>query len=510
MFLDLDQVARLLHKRLVAVVQSEKPFGYPSDAPFNPPEVYPEYMFRESGVDPGNHVYPAVRRALRLMGLDAMNFGSPAWNPIGNIVGTGATVIVKVNFVKHFHPDGDRAVVDHMLTHPAVIRPVIDYALRAVGMNGQVLIVDTPLQKADVARILELTQMDRVLDFYRIEGKPVRFIDMRDERLIMDPVTDQVAQTKKLPGDPNGSVVVRMDKESAFAELDGGDPVYHTLADHSYDHLDPYTNAKGLTNLHHNPERHEYRIGRTFLLADAIISVPKLKTHKKAGVTLNLKSAIGITVGKEYMPHHRPGSPPVGDAFPTPPPRQFLKSRRRRVTILEMKRIVNMVPGGKRVFGVIRWIIRGILKIRPQEWPQYIEHGDWYGNDTIWRTIVDLNKILLYCDNNGVLRSEPQRAYLSVIDGIIGHQGEGPMTGYGKDSGVIIGGFAPLTVDVVAARVMGFDPARIPQLRYSDKKYFLGYNCDDNIEITTGGSLANLPTLNFVPPKGWLGHVELS
>jgi len=46
-----------------------------------------------------------------------------------------------------------------------------------------------------------------------------------------------------------------------------------------------------------------------------------------------------------------------------------------------------------------------------------INDGNWYGNDTIWRTILDLNKVLAYTDKNGVLRDRPQRAQSAAPGG---------------------------------------------------------------------------------------------
>jgi uncharacterized protein (DUF362 family) len=501
---ELARVSSRLHGPVVAVCKQGGTPSYPSRSPYPPPQIYPEYQFPQSSVtDENNKVYPAVREVLRLMGLDKEKFGSPDWNPIGDISRPGATIVLKVNFVKHFHPDGDEAVVNHMLTHPSVIRPVLDYVLRAVGRAGRVFIVDTPLQKADMKRIFGLLQIPEMLDFYRRQGYSVRFLDLRDERLVVDEVYNRVLSVVKLEGDPEGTVTVRLGKNSSFADLDAMDPVYHTLADNSYDHYDPLCMERGLTNLHHNRQGHEYRIGRTFLLADAVISIPKLKTHKKAGVTLNLKNMIGMVAGKDYMPHHRPGNPPLGDACPVSPPRELVHLRRNRIKI---KQVMSRLPGGNSLITAIRWALRDLLKIPGPRW-DYLENGDWYGNDTIWRTIIDLNKILLYCDRDGTLQPTPQRAYLSIIDGIIGHQGDGPMNGHARPCGAIIGGFAPLTVDAVAARMMGFEPAHIRQLGYHDPRFFLGDAGVDAAELQLG-ELDALPVFDFVPPKGWKDHIE--
>ncbi len=62
----------------------------------------------------------------------------------------------------------------------------------------------------------------------------------------------------------------------------------------------------------HNERHHIYSVPNTVLNADVVISVAKLKTHRKGGVTLSLKNAVGITNEKRGLPHHRAGSPRLG------------------------------------------------------------------------------------------------------------------------------------------------------------------------------------------------------
>ena len=62
----------------------------------------------------------------------------------------------------------------------------------------------------------------------------------------------------------------------------------------------------------HAPGRHQYLIARDVLDADVIINLPKLKTHKKAGITCALKNLIGINGNKEFLPHHRVGGAGAG------------------------------------------------------------------------------------------------------------------------------------------------------------------------------------------------------
>jgi uncharacterized protein (DUF362 family) len=55
----------------------------------------------------------------------------------------------------------------------------------------------------------------------------------------------------------------------------------------------------------HHPGVHQYLVAKEVIEADIIINLPKLKTHRKAGVTCALKNLIGINGNKEYLPHHR-------------------------------------------------------------------------------------------------------------------------------------------------------------------------------------------------------------
>ncbi|SFB14023.1 hypothetical protein SAMN05216587_11543 [Selenomonas ruminantium] len=49
-------------------------------------------------------------------------------------------------------------------------------------------------------------------------------------------------------------------------------------------------------------------------------------------------------------------------------------------------------------------------------------NGSWYGNDTIWRTIADLNHILYYANKEGKLQEKRQRKVLIVADMIQGRR----------------------------------------------------------------------------------------
>lgn len=59
---------------------------------------------------------------------------------------------------------------------------------------------------------------------------------------------------------------------------------------------------------------------------------------------------------------------------------------------------------------------------------------------------------------------------LAIIDGTVGMEGMGPAYGRTKKMGIILIGNNPLSTDAVAARLMGFDPEKIPHLKLSAEK----------------------------------------
>jgi uncharacterized protein (DUF362 family) len=126
----------------------------------------------------------------------------------------------------------------------------------------------------------------------------------------------------------------------------------------------------------------------TLYNADLIVSLPKLKTHHWAGVTLSLKNMFGV------------------------------------------------IPGS--VYG----------------WPKNILH--WQG---IHNSILDINSSL------------PVRQF-AIVDGIVGMEGNGPLQGQAKNSGVLIFGQDLVAVDATAARLMKIEPTKIKYLAEAGE--FLG------------------------------------
>jgi len=56
------------------------------------------------------------------------------------------------------------------------------------------------------------------------------------------------------------------------------------------------------------------------------------------------------------------------------------------------------------------------------------------------------------------------RPHLAIVDGIIGMEGDGPIMGTPKASGVLVMGTNLPAVDATCTRLMGFDPWRVAYL----------------------------------------------
>src|SRR5207249_1111776 len=103
-----------------------------------------------------------------------------------------------------------------------------------------------------------------------------------------------------------------------------------------------------------------------------------------------------------------------------------------------------------------------------------IRNGNWWGNDTVWRMCLDLNKIAAYGDADGHLRDgmRPKR-HIALVDGILAGEGRGPMNPDPVAAGIVVFGQTPAAVDAACAYLIGFDPERIPLVRESFRCKFL-------------------------------------
>jgi uncharacterized protein (DUF362 family) len=477
------------------------PKGYDTPAPFCPGTAWPEYQRVASVLgDHANEVYQAVRESFQLLGCDSAHYGSPDWNPLGGWIRPGDTVVLKPNFVRDFR-ESSADTADCVITHGAIIRAVLDYAYLALGGRGRVIIADAPQNDADFSAIKRITRLDAIVDFYRRHvGFPVEVYDLRPEAAIK--VDGVIIGHRELLGDPEGYVKVNLGPHSAFSAIEH---LCGKLYGAEYDRRELVS--------HHTHGVHEYLIAKTILNADCVISLPKLKTHKKTGVTVNMKNLVGINGNKNWLPHHREGTPAEGgDQFNDS---SFLR-RSERLAVALFKRSFPML-------GALRGTVAGPIKALGKSLfgdtnVDTVRSGNWFGNDTTWRMAVDLNRILHYADRDGTLHKQPMRRFLSVVDGIVGGEGNGPLDPQPKPSGVILAGTNPVVVDLVAARLMGFDYRKLPMIHKALEAHALPLaSCAvANIKCLSNDQSFNRAVtelegalLAFAPHFGWRGHIEV-
>jgi uncharacterized protein (DUF362 family) len=421
--------------------------------------------------DPPNHIYDAVEAVLELAGTPRLE----------GLVRPGARVLVKPNFVtdRYYH---ERLLDARLLassTHASVIRPLVDFALERGA--SLVTVADTPIEGCDLESVTAGMGFQAMIDELRRRGRPVRFLDLRPFRIVPRmPVDDLrlggrswnlgILQRRALAGDPHGYRVVDAGAGSWFADVGERDRLLRFHRSH------PTTPLP-----HHTAGRHEYGIPQTVLDADVVIHVPKLKTHKKSGVTLSLKSSIGLCGYKYWLPHYTAGAPPLGDEFPVDPAASDRLAA--RLSRLPLPRGHSLVARAPRVGAV----------------PQITE-GSWEGNDTIWRTTLDLARIHLHADRDGRLQPAPVRGFLAVVDGIVGGEGEGPFGVRPVELGLLLAGTDPVLVDAVGAGAMGYDWRAVRTIARAAERPLLATSQPDHVDARWRGPR---PERAFAPPAAW-------
>jgi uncharacterized protein (DUF362 family) len=470
--------------------------------PWNPGVAWPELaslLGEDATRGFRNSVYAGVRAALAALGLDESRFGSAAWNPLGALAPRGGSVVLKPNFIRHWNPNA-AGTIESVITHGAVVRAMLDYAALAVGPEGGVTLAESPQQDCDWTRIGELAGLSEIASLYdRSLGRSFFTVDLRRE--VVETADGVIVARKPLPGDPLGYRAVDLGRTSFF-EGSGLDPAKMRGADY-----DP-----AATGAQHRDGRNAYLLSETVLRADLVVNLPKLKTHKKTGVTLALKNLVGINGDKNWLPHHTVGR--AGDEFPGDGLLDHVRSR-----AVELARGWLARGRATRVFRLARraeWSLRG---------DDFIRSGNWHGNRTTWRMVCDLNRALYYSDAAGLRLDAPRpvRTVLTVLDGVVAGEGAGPLAPADRPLGAILAGTDPVAVDLAALSLMGFDWQRVPKVRElirdpGPRLTDVREDSDVSVVETPADPVAPNPrTLAeircdrpFEPHPGWAGRLERS
>jgi len=490
----------------VAVTTVTRPL-YPRDAPYHPACDYPEYPFKGHLTAETNEVYAAVRELLWSLGLDEQNYGTAVWNPLRHLIEPGMKVVIKPNFVLSRHPRGEELF--SIITHPSVLRAIADYCWIALRGSGSITIADAPQYNCNFDELLEATKLDEVCDFYA--GFPGPVVDFTDLRSYWSAGRHLPSCRRPLAGDPQGTVVVDLGHRSALCDCPNPQRFYGAVY-----HRDELIGR-------HSNGRHEYEVSSTMLGADAFISVPKLKVHKKVGVTLNLKGLVGICTNKNLCLHYRLGPPSRGgDQYPdglfTPLEEWLIRLERWMYDHLLARRSIWLEYVHRSVYRLHGALLKPLGITVPQH-KRIFDAGNWHGNDSAWRMVADLLKVFYFTDPRGRLHRRRQRRAFSIVDGVIAGENNGPLSPDAKPAGVLLAGENILAVDLVATRLMGFDPLKLKMFRaaLTDPDFDYGVRALDEINVVgTKGFCTGLLSdtqqryMDFKPHPGWAGHIEIS
>jgi uncharacterized protein (DUF362 family) len=357
--------------------------------------------------------------------------------PFGRVITRGARVLIKPNLV--LHQNHGTSGIEPLVTHSSLIRATVDAALRAGA--AEVLVGDAPIQSCDLPALLRATGLD-VWSEELMRQEP-RFKGIRDFRRTTCTIVHGV-RTASDTGQPEDRFALfNLGKESLLESITDGRGRFRVSW------YDP--RPMGRT---HFPGSHQYLIAKDVLEADLVINLPKLKTHKKAGVTCALKNFIGINGNKEYLPHHRlGGSLTGGDCYPGG-----------SQVKLALEHIADRQNLAISYWRGMLWhaLAYGLSRFARLQGDRLGIDGSWSGNDTIWRTCLDINRALLYGKPDATMAETVQRRVIHIVDAVVAGQGNGPLAPDPLPMGLLLGSESAVATDWVGARLLAYEPEKIP------------------------------------------------
>jgi uncharacterized protein (DUF362 family) len=424
-------------------------------------------------------------------------WGKDPENPFGEWLAPGGHVVMKPNWVQDYNPIGHD--LDSLITHSSLIKFLIDACAVALRGKGSITIGDAPLQLCDFSRLVQQNGIQEVVANARCRYPGID-VTVEDWRLTLferrPGLTDWAAASPQALRQGHDELVA---EKYQLVDL-GRESFLEEIADYA-DRFRVTCYQPSLMTAHHRPGKHEYLVTKRVFDADLLINLPKMKTHIKAGLTGALKNLVGINGHKEYLPHHLKGSyfqggdgycvtnrfatwyDVVYDRFWEQHMQLSPLKRQRYATLLRLLLAASRATGGGAIAA-----------------------GSWIGNETIWRTTLDLNHILHFSPRSS-------RQIITIADGVLAGEGEGPLTPTPKPAGILLAGENPAYVDAVMARLMGYNISRVPTVYhalYHRKSRFAGPSLEC-MEVTTlledglpeSIPFQCLPNYRFVKPKYW-------
>ncbi len=430
-----------------------------------------------------------IREALHQAGVERRKNQTP----LADLIHPGMTVLLKPNWVLDYNMSGQ--TMDCMVTHPHFILAALQEVV--LCKPKRVIIADAPIQGCRFDRLVTTefrSQLKQMALGYPVD---VEVVDLR--KMYVQGVTGEALASGPVLNPRQNAKYVMFDlKQESLLE-----PLCRTRPEFRNTCYDPDVMAAA-----HQAGRHRYVLCQEAFDADVLLNLPKLKAHGKAGLTDALKNLVGLNGDKDYLPHHRVGGAAWGgDCYPGLAPLKrlaeyYLDKANRNI--------------GKAAYWGYSNIHQRLVKWHNKFGESELE-GRWYGNDTCWRMVLDLNRILLYGRADGSLSTEPLRKIYSLTDALVAGEKDGPLYPSPISLGVVTFAGSSAYADLVHSALMRFDWQKIPLLRHSfdDFRYRLSDGTPRECEARFGGRSYSLEDLSselglaFQPPRGWIGHVEL-
>ena len=438
--------------------------------------VYPEFPY-----DSDDQLLQGLRSLLAMWGKDPDN-------PFKEWLSPGGRVVIKPNWVYHDSPN--EKDLNALVTHTSLIKHLIDLVSVGLGGVGRIVIGDAPIQSCDFQALLRRTHVSEMVDAAR-KKHPRLDIQIEDWRLTL---FEGSAGAQKLQS--NYEALVSKDYE--IVDL-ANDSFLEDISDYA-DRFRVTCYDPRLMASHHQKGKHEYLITRRLFDADLLINLSKMKTHIKAGLTGAMKNLVGINGHKEFLPHHILGSSETGGDcyYKSAGMRNLYDAVNDRYWTRYGTLTASARRAGELALGAM-WRVSRILT------GDSISTGSWHGNETVWRMTLDLNHLAYFGEQ------APKRI-ISIVDGVIAGEGEGPLSPTPKPAGLLLGGENPAYVDAVLARLIGYNISRVPTVYhaiYHRKSRFSGpYLENFKAHLREDGiskivPFGELPNLGFVPPLHW-------
>lgn len=391
----------------------------------------------------------------------------------------GKKVLLKPNWVRHSVKDTDELC---LRTNDNFILAALEVVISK--SPASVVIGDAPVQGCRWERMITKEFTDSVNEISNKYSIPV---EIKDFRRVVFYAKDNKNINNRRPLEDY--IIFDVGKESYLEPITSPDKNLFRVTQYNPDRF-TQSHTKGM---------HKYCITKELFEADIVISLPKVKTHQKAGITAALKNLVGVNGDKDFLPHHRLGGSDMGgDCYPG---KNYLRYSAELLQDTANRHL------GKPAY---KFWVRLSAMIWRLSRPKKTDHlaAGWYGNDTTWRMVMDLNKIVNFGKHDGTLSDKPQRLLYSLCDGIIGGQGDGPLKPDPLNLGVVCFSDDSARTDISMATLMGMDVNKIPLLQAA--KSFMP---ERKITIRYNGNEVNLNDLKkdavkAIPPPGWVNYLK--